>query len=98
MSANYNRRARCVPCLRLWKLGRRKGLHNIDVKNHVLHVQQTYEPVMLQSLAGYAYERRRGLAKTCGVVGGVYLVGRYVVNRLEEVRDKVIQERVARDR
>jgi peroxin-3 len=38
-----------------------------------------------------------GLAKTAGVIGGAYLIGRYVVERLEEVKEKVMQERLARD-
>lgn len=53
---------------------------------------------MIQALSSYFYDRRRGLAKTAGMVGGVYLVGRYVRDRLEEVKDKVTQERLARDR
>lgn len=53
---------------------------------------------MLQSLTGYVYEHRRGLVKTGGIVGGLYLVGRYVADRVEEVRDKVTQERIARDK
>lgn len=53
---------------------------------------------MLQSLTNYIYDRRRGLAKTIGVFGGTYLVGRYVSERLEEVKERVMQERLARDR
>jgi hypothetical protein len=53
---------------------------------------------MLQSMKTYVYERRRGLGKSAAVVGGVYLVGRYVTERLEEVRDKVVQDQIARDR
>lgn len=53
---------------------------------------------MLQSIANYFYDRRRGLAKTAGIFGGTYLVGRYVSARLEEVKEKVMQERLARDR
>jgi peroxin-3 len=52
---------------------------------------------MIHSARNYLYDRRRGLAKTAGVVGGAYLIGRYVVERLEEVREKVMLERVARD-
>jgi peroxin-3 len=52
---------------------------------------------MLESLKCYAYDRRVGLLKVGGVVGAVYLVGRYVSERLEEVRDMVVQQRTARD-
>lgn len=36
--------------------------------------------------------------KAAGTIGGVYLAGRYIRDRLEEVKDKVLQERLARDR
>jgi hypothetical protein len=52
---------------------------------------------MLDSARGYLYDRRWRLVKTAGVVGGVVLVGRYAINRLEEVRYKVMQERSARE-
>ncbi|EJD42092.1 Peroxin-3 [Auricularia subglabra TFB-10046 SS5] len=52
---------------------------------------------MFPSIRRYVYDRRRGLALTAGVVGSVYLLGRYVVARLEEIRDKVLQDRAARD-
>jgi peroxin-3 len=53
---------------------------------------------MIQTVSNYFYDRRRGLTKTAGILGGAYLVGRYVRDRLEEVKDKVMQERLARDR
>ncbi|KII85718.1 hypothetical protein PLICRDRAFT_56925 [Plicaturopsis crispa FD-325 SS-3] len=52
---------------------------------------------MLESVKAYVYDRRGGLAKTTGVIGGAYLVGRYVVERLEEVKEKVMEEKVVRD-
>ena len=53
---------------------------------------------MLQSLTGYVYERRRGLAKAAGVAGAFYLIGYHVKERLEEIREKVTQERAAQER
>lgn len=52
---------------------------------------------MIQPVKRYLYDRRRGFAKTAGLVGGAYFVGRYVVERLEDVKEKVMQERLARD-
>ncbi|KAI0049914.1 hypothetical protein FA95DRAFT_1488242 [Auriscalpium vulgare] len=52
---------------------------------------------MLNSVTNFFYERRRGFAKAAGVSGGVYLVGRYVSSRLKDVRDRVVQERAARE-
>ena len=46
----------------------------------------------------YINEHRRSLEKAGVIFGGLYLVGHYVADRLEEVRDKVIQERFARDK
>ncbi|OBZ77019.1 Peroxisomal biogenesis factor 3 [Grifola frondosa] len=52
---------------------------------------------MLHALAKYFHERRRGLTRAASYVGGVYLIGRYVADRLEDVRNKVIQDRLARE-
>ncbi|KZV95819.1 hypothetical protein EXIGLDRAFT_834094 [Exidia glandulosa HHB12029] len=52
---------------------------------------------MLASIRKFVYDRRRGLALTAGIAGSVYLAGRYVLARLEEIRDKVMQDRAARD-
>ncbi|KAI0030153.1 Peroxin-3 [Vararia minispora EC-137] len=52
---------------------------------------------MLHSIGTYFYERRRGYAKALGIVGGLYMVGRYVGDRLEDVRRKVVEERSARE-
>jgi peroxin-3 len=53
---------------------------------------------MLQPLTGYVYERRHGLTKAAGVAGAFYLIGYYVKDRLEEIRDKVNEQRAARER
>ena len=52
---------------------------------------------MINSVKNYISDHRRGLAKAVGVVGGTYLIGRYVIERLEEAKEKVMQERLARD-
>ncbi|KAI0315789.1 Peroxin-3 [Amylostereum chailletii] len=52
---------------------------------------------MFKSIGNYFNERRNGYAKTAGVVGGLYMVGRYTVNRLEDVRNTMMQERSARE-
>ncbi|KDQ56756.1 hypothetical protein JAAARDRAFT_36244 [Jaapia argillacea MUCL 33604] len=52
---------------------------------------------MFESTRNYFYERRGGFIKTAGVVGGVYVLGQYVVEQLEQVRDKVVEERTARE-
>ena len=43
------------------------------------------------------YKRRKGLAKTAGFVGGVYLLQRYVTDRLDELKAKLDQEKLARE-
>ena len=53
---------------------------------------------MFESLRRYVWERRRGLATTAGFLGGLYIFGQYVFRRLDEMRDKVMQERAAREK
>ena len=53
---------------------------------------------MLYSLGTYFYERRQGLTRLAGYVGGTYAMGRYMVERLGEVRDSMVQDRLARDK
>ncbi|TFY75166.1 hypothetical protein EWM64_g8847 [Hericium alpestre] len=52
---------------------------------------------MFSAMSSYLYDRRKGLAKTAGFVGGAYLVGRYVMQRLEDVRNRVMEQRAARE-
>ncbi|RDX52464.1 hypothetical protein OH76DRAFT_1499015 [Lentinus brumalis] len=52
---------------------------------------------MFHALGNYFHERRRGLTKAAGYVGGAYLVGRYVSERLKDVRTSILQERAARE-
>lgn len=53
---------------------------------------------MIHTVKNYFYDRRKGFAKTAGVIGGFYLVKRYVTDRLEEAKEKVMEEQQARDR
>jgi len=43
------------------------------------------------------YERRRPLLVTAAALGGGYLLSRYTVSRLEDMKEEVIQSRAARD-
>ncbi|KAI0332155.1 hypothetical protein GY45DRAFT_1344771 [Cubamyces sp. BRFM 1775] len=52
---------------------------------------------MFNALGNYFSERRRGLSKAAGYVGGAYFIGRYVSARLEDVRNTILQERTARE-
>ncbi|KAF8509650.1 Peroxin-3 [Hysterangium stoloniferum] len=52
---------------------------------------------MLDNVRKYFYERRKGLATTAGFLGAVYLAGRYVMERLEEMREQAVQEKTARE-
>ena len=53
---------------------------------------------MFNALGNYFSERRRGLSKAAGYVGGAYFIGRYVSARLEDVRNSILQERAAREK
>jgi peroxin-3 len=53
---------------------------------------------MLNSISNYVYERRARLVRTAGVVGGVYLVGQYASARMADMRDRVLEQRVAREK
>ncbi|KAG6879096.1 hypothetical protein C0992_005241 [Termitomyces sp. T32_za158] len=52
---------------------------------------------MLTSTKNFLYKRRKGLTKAATIVGGVYAVRGYFRDRLEEVKDRLEQERAARD-
>ncbi|OJA20824.1 hypothetical protein AZE42_08965 [Rhizopogon vesiculosus] len=52
---------------------------------------------MLDAARKYVYDRRRGLFETSVVLCGAYAVSRYVNERLEEVKEKVVRERAARE-
>ncbi|KAH9077877.1 Peroxin-3 [Lactarius deliciosus] len=52
---------------------------------------------MLNSVTNYVYERRKRLARTAGVVGGLYVIGRYAMGRITDMGDRVREERLARE-
>ncbi|KAG6808955.1 hypothetical protein H0H92_002242, partial [Tricholoma furcatifolium] len=52
---------------------------------------------MLTSAKNFLCERRKGLTKAIAIVGGAYVVKGYIRDRLEEVKDRLEQERLARD-
>jgi len=53
---------------------------------------------MFSSIGKYIYDRRRGLLKSAGVVGALYIAGKYVLQRLEEVKEAVLTERNAKEK
>ena len=53
---------------------------------------------MLQQLQTYVYERRYGFTRVVGFTGCMYLLGHYVQDRLEEMREQVMQDRFNRDK
>lgn len=53
---------------------------------------------MFSSIGRYIYDRRRGLFKSAGVVGTIYVAGKYVIQRLEEVKEAVLTERNAKEK
>ncbi|KAJ3734338.1 Peroxin-3 [Lentinula guzmanii] len=48
-------------------------------------------------MISYLESHRNGLKKAAGIAGGLYLVRGYIHARLEEVKDKIEEERLARD-
>jgi peroxin-3 len=53
---------------------------------------------MLHSVKTYVSDRRQGIIKVAGIAGGVYLVRRYMLDRFQEMQEKLQEERVARER
>ena len=72
------------------ELGDARSLPLLSCHHHLLG--------MFNALGSYFSERRRGLSKAAGYVGGAYFIGRYVSARLEDVRNTILQERAARDK
>lgn len=53
---------------------------------------------MFDSMRKYFWDRRRGLLTLTGLVSGSWLLGRYIMGRLEEMRDKASQDRTAKEK
>lgn len=53
---------------------------------------------MLDSVSNYLSERRKGFIRSAGVVGGLYVVGQYAAARAADMRDSVLEQRVAREK
>lgn len=53
---------------------------------------------MLDSVSNYLSERRKGFVRSASVVGGLYLVGQYAAARVADMRDNVLEQRVAREK
>ncbi len=52
---------------------------------------------MFTAVKSFVTERKQGLVKVAGVVGGLYVARRYVVDRLEDAKERMEQERTAQD-
>ncbi|KAI9567620.1 Peroxin-3-domain-containing protein [Boletus coccyginus] len=52
---------------------------------------------MLDAIQRYVYQRRRGLIQSTTFLCGSYVASAYVSDRLEEMKDKMLRNRVARD-
>ena len=53
---------------------------------------------MFETARHCIYQRRKGLLKTVSLLGGVYLAGRYALERLEEMREQAAREKMAREK
>lgn len=52
---------------------------------------------MLNNVRDFVYKRRKGIATAVGFAGALYLAVKYVAERLEEIREQVVQEKTARE-
>ena len=66
--------------------------------SHVLRSHRSHLKTMLDSVSNYLSERRKGFVRSAGVVGGLYLVGQYATARVADMRDRVLEQRVAREK
>ena len=62
------------------------------------HVLRSHLTTMIDSVSNYLSERRKGFVRSAGVVGGLYLVGQYATARVADMRNTVLEKRVAREK
>lgn len=53
---------------------------------------------MLNNVKDFVYKRRKGVMTAVGFAGAFYLAAKYVMERLEEIREQVVQEKTAREK
>lgn len=53
---------------------------------------------MLDALTDYLKAKRAVVARIAGYAGAGYFVTQHIIDRLEDVRTRVLQERMARDK
>jgi peroxin-3 len=53
---------------------------------------------MFDSIKRYVYDRRRGFIQSAVMMGGTYAISSYARERLEEMKEKVVREKAARER
>jgi peroxin-3 len=53
---------------------------------------------MLDSVSNYLSERRKGFVRSAAVVGGLYLVAQHGARRVADLRESVLEKRVAREK
>jgi Peroxin-3 len=73
-------------------------LESHESANTVRLLQLSTLSFMLSKFRRYVWERRRGLLKLAGVAGGIYFVANYLLERLEEIREALRQEQLAKEK
>ena len=53
---------------------------------------------MLDRIRNFFYERRRGFVTAAGVAGTVYMIGKYVAERIGEMRNEAMELQRAREK
>lgn len=53
---------------------------------------------LLSTIKDYAKRYRKSLMVTAAIGGGSYLLGRYVANKLRDLQEKAMTERVAKEK
>ena len=52
---------------------------------------------MWERVKRYVYDRKKGLITTTSVIATFYFAGRYVLHRLEEIKESAMQAHAARE-